>query len=569
MSPEQAEGRPVDHRSDLFSLGSVLYAMCTGRPPFRAGTSMGVLKRVCEGMPTPVREANPEVPDWLAAVVERLHAKEPAARFQSAAEVAELLGRHLAHVQHPSLVPLPIVARQSGKSDPAVPATTPGARPPVRHRWAAAAAVLVATLALLGTTEATGVTNVRATVIRIFTPEGTLVVETDDPAVKVTVEGDGDLVITGAGPQEVRLRAGSYRLKATKDGKPVKLDRDLVAISRGDRQIVHVRLEGAPGAEAKPNDWPVGEVRRHEWGAFRKCYFACFSPDGRFYTATGVSKEEPLSPDTLRVWETATGKLYMEVQGGLWAVFTPDSKRLIASGPDVRIHVWELETRTEVAKFGDFSDVTYPGLLSADGQQLLVADIHGKIHLFDVAGGKEVAQLECEGKQCTPCFCPDGKRAVTSGLDGTIRLWNLEQRKVIRRWEQTDVPPNYEPFYLPLTFTRDGNRFITVCNRSVHFWDPESETKVQSLQLAGRVFSAALSADGSRLLYLVDGDTTVRLVELPGGRELATFEAVDAQMARPHGRMGFSTDGRFAVAACWSGLIHVWRLPDLPAPTNK
>src|SRR5262245_10674625 len=70
MSPEQAEGKPIDHRSDLFSLGSVLYAMCAGRPPFRAATSMGVLKRVCEETPTPIRETNPEVPDWLAAVVE-------------------------------------------------------------------------------------------------------------------------------------------------------------------------------------------------------------------------------------------------------------------------------------------------------------------------------------------------------------------------------------------------------------------------------------------------------------------------------------------------------------------
>jgi hypothetical protein len=76
------------------------------------------------------------------------------------------------------------------------------------------------------------------------------VVETDDPAVKVTVEGDGDLVITGAGPQEVRLRAGSYKVRATRDGKPVGLDRDLVTISRGDRQIVRVRLEDESPAAA-------------------------------------------------------------------------------------------------------------------------------------------------------------------------------------------------------------------------------------------------------------------------------------------------------------------------------
>ena len=114
MSPEQAEGRSVDHRSDLFSLGSVLYAISTGRPPFRAGTNMGVLKRVCEDTPTPLRDANPELPEWLAAAIEKLHAKDPAARFQSAAEVAELFGRQLAHVQHPSVVPMPAVSPASG-----------------------------------------------------------------------------------------------------------------------------------------------------------------------------------------------------------------------------------------------------------------------------------------------------------------------------------------------------------------------------------------------------------------------------------------------------------------------
>src|SRR5262249_19549725 len=48
MAPEQARGEAVDHRADLFSLGSVLYALCTGRPPFRASSTMAVLQRVCE-----------------------------------------------------------------------------------------------------------------------------------------------------------------------------------------------------------------------------------------------------------------------------------------------------------------------------------------------------------------------------------------------------------------------------------------------------------------------------------------------------------------------------------------
>jgi hypothetical protein len=200
---------------------------------------MGVLKRVCEETPTPIRQTHPEVPDWLAEIVERLQAKDPAARFQSAAEVAEVLGRHLAHVQHPSVVPLVAVTKPAGGSSVA-------ARRGGSKRWAAAVAVVVATFAVLGTTEATGVTNVRATVVRVFTPDGVLVVETDDPSVKVTVEGDGGLVITGAGLEEIRLRPGSYRVVADRDGKHIPLDRELVTVSRRGREIVRVKVETAP-----------------------------------------------------------------------------------------------------------------------------------------------------------------------------------------------------------------------------------------------------------------------------------------------------------------------------------
>jgi serine/threonine-protein kinase len=107
MSPEQARGNPLDGRSDLFSLGSVLYAMCTGRPPFRAETALAVLRRICDERPRPIRDLNTEIPDWLEEIVGKLHAKQPSERFQSAREVAELLKQCLAHVQHPTAVPPP------------------------------------------------------------------------------------------------------------------------------------------------------------------------------------------------------------------------------------------------------------------------------------------------------------------------------------------------------------------------------------------------------------------------------------------------------------------------------
>jgi serine/threonine protein kinase/formylglycine-generating enzyme required for sulfatase activity len=107
MAPEQARGESLDHRADLFSLGSVMYTMLTGRPPFRAETTFAVLKRVAEDAARPMREVIPEVPEWLCRIVEKLHAKDPAGRFASAKEVADLLGQHLAHLQQPALVPMP------------------------------------------------------------------------------------------------------------------------------------------------------------------------------------------------------------------------------------------------------------------------------------------------------------------------------------------------------------------------------------------------------------------------------------------------------------------------------
>jgi hypothetical protein len=91
--------------------------MCTGRPPFRAANTLAVLRRVSEDTPRPIRESNPEVPEWLVDVVSKLLAKEPGERFQSAAEVEEVLGRHLAQLQHAAWVPAPRVPSPSAAAN--------------------------------------------------------------------------------------------------------------------------------------------------------------------------------------------------------------------------------------------------------------------------------------------------------------------------------------------------------------------------------------------------------------------------------------------------------------------
>ena len=107
MSPEQAGGDAIDHRSDLFSLGSVLYAMCTGRPPFRADTTFGILRRIRETAPGSIREINPDIPAWLEGIVLNLLSKEASDRISTAGELATVLEQCLAHVQQPTAVRLP------------------------------------------------------------------------------------------------------------------------------------------------------------------------------------------------------------------------------------------------------------------------------------------------------------------------------------------------------------------------------------------------------------------------------------------------------------------------------
>jgi tRNA A-37 threonylcarbamoyl transferase component Bud32 len=238
MAPEQAAGEPIDSRADLFSLGSVLYELCTGRPAFRAATTLGVIKRVSEETPRPIREVNPDIPESLCRVIERLQAKKPADRPASAKEVADLLARLLASLQGQGSAVL--------SADAVIPAAS--RRTVLSRRWHWAAAALVLLCVGLGLTEATGVTDVRHSVIRLFSPEGTLVVEVDDPGVSVTVDG-ADVVITGAGAKEIRLKPGQYKVQASKAGKVVS--QELVTVERNGRRVVRITNEAAPPTEAE------------------------------------------------------------------------------------------------------------------------------------------------------------------------------------------------------------------------------------------------------------------------------------------------------------------------------
>ena len=223
MSPEQARGEPIDARSDLFSLGGVLFAMCTGRSPFRAETTYGVLHRIANDKPTSVCEINTDVPVWLGQVIERLMAKRPDDRFESAAHVAELLEGCLAHVQQPAAIPLP----------DAVTALAPKKtrRPPIGKFIAAAAFAFAIIFA--------------GVLIMLELDKGTLTIESEMQNVPIRImQGDTiveRLTVSQSG-KAVRVAAGTYvvELETKLDGIIVENDR--VSLKRGTTEHVMIRL---------------------------------------------------------------------------------------------------------------------------------------------------------------------------------------------------------------------------------------------------------------------------------------------------------------------------------------
>jgi serine/threonine protein kinase len=136
MSPEQVGGQRVDVRSDLFSFGCVLYAMSTGKSPFQGSNSVFIARMVAEFDPPALHEVKPDTPRFLSDIVARLLHKDPNKRFQSAAEVRDLLQAHLAEVNQ----------APSDSLHRAVRAARPR---PNRRRWLLAGASLVLLVALV------------------------------------------------------------------------------------------------------------------------------------------------------------------------------------------------------------------------------------------------------------------------------------------------------------------------------------------------------------------------------------------------------------------------------------
>jgi WD40 repeat protein/serine/threonine protein kinase len=513
MSPEQARGEALDSRSDLFSLGSVLYVMCTGRPPFRAENTMGVLKRVCEDIPRPIREVNPDVPTWLEAIVAKLHAKDPAQRFQSAAEVADLLSQHLAHLQQPHLVPRP---RTVAAIEPARPRRTP---------------VLVAAVLLLAA--------LGALTVYLATRPG-------EP--RTTTPGGGEQTQAKPfAPRPPLTAAELARLPSPLDGrKRADIPPALLALAGGDPASAPAELVAVLGDS-------------------RLC-----QPDARMMgwmaqTAAGELLAVPLGTD-VTLFDAATGK-YLRALLGLsdpsarvWRVaFSPDEKHLAGAvhrgDGSGEVWVWEVASGRVVSTLTGHAHHVWGLSFSPDGTRLASAagDKDKTVRVWDWRSEKVVHTLEQPTGVLSVVYSPDGKQIVSGGMDKTVRVWDAQTG------QETHTLTGHAGFHIwGLVFSRDGKRLASgSAALDVKLWDAVTFKEVGSLTTPG--VWLAFSPDGRTLL-------TGHLDHTPG--TVHSFTRWDVATGKEQARLPLKSQGGHAFYHLSPDGKTLFALRGAPAPAE-
>ncbi|WP_326826011.1 protein kinase domain-containing protein [Streptosporangium sp. NBC_01756] len=463
MSPEQADGKPADARSDLYSTGCVLYEMLTGRPPFTGDSPTAVLFQHLHKTPQPPAQLNSALASFWDQVLATALAKDPRQRHRDATAMRQAIetGSAAPTTQAPPPVP-PSASAPAARPDaplPTEPAPTepappapalhvPGSpglgersapEPPATQEHAAAAPHRILTRRrLLTGLGAAGLAAALPTAYYAFTREDTVTLTGhNDGVCSVAFSPDGKILATGSYDDTVRLWEVAT---GTSIGRPLTGHNDGVC-------SVAFSPDGRTLATGSGDDtmrlWDVGTrtpIGRPLTGHNDDVWSVAFSPNGKILASGSSSLATGSGDDTVRLWDVGTrtpiGRPLTGHNGSVSSVaFSPDGKFLATGSYDDTVRLWDVATGTSIGRpLTGHHGAVYSVAFSPDGtilatgsSSLATGSGDDTVRLWDVATGTSIGRplTGHNGAVFSVAFSPNGKILATGSKDDTVRLWQL------------------------------------------------------------------------------------------------------------------------------------------------